>query len=132
MNVKKNPKGAKVTQNSLSWGRWQVPIFYVCDHLRNVSKVHMQRLKKKYSVIVKKWWNIYTERQTNRETETDSLIWLTSSTEVRILKYDWLREFWATIWEANFSQAYNFPRILKGHKTFILDHFQIKLMTWFS
>ena len=81
---------------------------------------------KKYSFILKKWCNIFTERQTSRQTETDSLIWLTSWSEVKILRYDWLREIWAITWEPEISLTYNFPRALKGHKYFQFRQFSNK------
>ena len=47
--------------------------------------------------------------QTNRQAEPDKLIWLTSSTEVRMLKYDWLREFWVVTWEPEIFQNVKGP-----------------------
>ena len=61
-------------------------------------RLPQQSLKDPYAKFQKKIFSHsqkiveHTEKQTNRQTETDRLIWLTSSTEVKILKYDWLRE----------------------------------------
>ena len=80
------------------------------------------RFQKKYSVIHEKCRNIYTERQTNRKTETDSLIWLTNPTEVRILN------FRMTDWEnvGPLLENQNFPRISKDCKYFYFRPFSDK------
>ena len=96
------------------WG-----FFYVCDHLSNPSKVHIQNFRKKL-VILMKWWNKWRNRQTNK------LIWSTSSAGFRILKYDWLIAFWVIIWEPEFSKTYHFHRMLKGYKYFHFRPFSDK------
>ena len=40
--------------------------------------------------------------------------------------------FLAVIWEPDFSQACSFRKMLMKIRTFALDKFQAKLMTWFS
>ena len=92
-------KWVKITQNASSPGEGdRCEFFYRCDHLSNDSEFQKKILSHSQKMVE----HIQRDIQTDKLKQTVLFDWL--ATEVRILKYDWLREFWVITWKPKFSQ----------------------------